>query len=70
MKLKYGTKEEHLGTIKRAKDSGANEIWTGTVARSNYFQENIQFIEEEDLGTVELVVNKEAQESKYVITWK
>ena len=69
MKLEYGTKEEHLATVKRAKDNNVTSIWTGDIARNAYLRENLSFIQEENIATVTLEENYTAQESNYIIKW-
>lgn len=69
MDLKIGTRAEHLGTAKRAKENNVRSVWTGDVARNAYLRENLVFIEEEGLAEVTLEENYEAQESNYIIKW-
>lgn len=69
MNLTYGTLEEHLATAQRAKENDLTYIPSVILRRSPYLSENIEFIQERDLATVEFVENYEEQESGYNIKW-
>jgi hypothetical protein len=49
MELKHGTREEHLATLKRAKNGGLSYVWSGDIRRSPYLRENLQFAVEEGI---------------------
>ena len=55
MNLTYGTLEEHLATAQRAKENNLTYIPSIILRRSPYLSENIEFIQERDLATVEFV---------------
>ena len=63
MNLTYGTLEEHLATAQRAKENDLTYIPSVILRRSPYLSENIEFIQERDLATVEFVENYEEQKS-------
>ena len=69
MNLTYGTLEEHLATAQRAKENDLTYIPSVILRRSPYLSENIEFIQEKDLATVEFVEDYEGQESGYNIKW-
>ena len=69
MNLTYGTSEEHLATAQRAKENDLTYIPSVILRRSPYLSENIEFIQERDLATVEFVEDYEEQESGYNIKW-
>lgn len=69
MNLTYGTLEEHLATAQRAKENDLTYIPLVILRRSPYLSENIEFIQERDLATVEFVEDYEGQESGYNIKW-
>ena len=69
MNLTYGTLEEHLATAQRAKENNLTYIPSIILRRSPYLSENIEFIQERDLATVEFVEDYEGQESGYNIKW-
>ncbi len=69
MNLTYGTLEEHLATAQRAKENDLTYIPSVILRRSPYLSENIEFIQERDLATVEFVEDYEGQESGYNIKW-
>ena len=69
MNLTYGTLTEHLATAQRAKENDLTYIPSVILRRSPYLSENIEFIQEKNLATVEFVENYEEQESGYNIKW-
>ena len=69
MKLTYGTLAEHLATVQRAKENDLTYIPSAILRRNRYLSENIEFIQERDLATVEFVEDYEEQESGYNIKW-
>ena len=69
MNLKYGTLEEHLATAQRAKENDLTYIPSVILIRSPYLSENIEFIQERGLATVEFVEDYDEQESGYNIKW-
>ena len=69
MNLQYGTYEEHKATAERAKANGVSSVWTGHLRRNPYLQENLEFIQEENLAEVSLEVDYEGQSSDYIIKW-
>lgn len=69
MNLTYGILEEHLATAQRAKENDLTYIPSVILRRSPYLSENIEFIQERDLATVEFVEDYEGQESGYNIKW-
>ena len=69
MNLTYGTLTEHLATAQRAKENNLTYIPSAILRRNPYLSENIEFIQERDLATVEFVENYEEQESGYNIKW-
>ena len=69
MNLTYGTLEEHLATAQRAKENDLTYIPSVILRRSPYLSENIEFIQERDLATVEFVEDYDEQESGYNIKW-
>ena len=69
MNLTYGTLEEHLATAQRAKENDLTYMPSVILRRSPYLSENIEFIQERDLATVEFVEDYEGQESGYNIKW-
>jgi hypothetical protein len=68
MNLEYGTLEEHLATAHRAKENNVTYVWSGNL-RNPYLAENLRFIQQKDLATVEFVEDYEEQESGYNIKW-
>lgn len=69
MNLEHGTEDEHLGTLRRAKDNGLKEVWSGDLIRNSYLRENVAYAQEKGILSVELVEYREAQCSNYVLTW-
>lgn len=69
MNLTYGTLTEHLATARWQKDNNITYIPSDVLRRSPYLSENIEFIQERDLATVEFVKDYEGQESGYNIKW-
>ena len=69
MNLTYGTLEEHLATVQRAKENDLTYMPSVILRRSPYLSENIEFIQERNLAIVEFVENYEEQESGYNIKW-
>ena len=69
MNLTHGTLEEHLATVQRAKDNDLTYIPSAILRRNPYLSENIEFIQEKDLATIEFVEDYEEQESGYIIKW-
>lgn len=69
MKLVHGTREDHIATAERAKSNNIRSIWTGDIARNEYLQENLDFIQMEGLATVTFEDNVAAQQSNYIIHW-
>lgn len=69
MELIYGTRDEHLATLRRAKNNGLASVWSGDVRRNPYLRENLAFAESEGIVELESYDNAEAQESGWNITW-
>lgn len=67
MILEHGTREEHIGTLKRAKDHNVMSIWSGDIRRNAYLRENLAFAEDE--GFVKLTPYELEQESGWNIEW-
>lgn len=67
MELKHGTREEHLATLKRAKNGGLSYVWSGDIRRSPYLRENLQFAVEEGIITTEWVESD--QESGWLVVF-
>ena len=65
--LQYGTREEHVATLRRAKNSGVRSIWSGDIRRNDYLRENLSFAEQE--GFVKLTEYEYDQESGWDIQW-
>ena len=69
MNLTYGTLTEHLATAQRAKENNLTYIPSAILRRNPYLSENIEFIQERGLATVEFVEDYDEQESGYNIKW-
>ena len=67
MQLLHGTQEDHLGTLRRAKENEIDYIWSGDVRRNPYLAENINFGIEE--GIIQADYEELEQESGWLITW-
>lgn len=68
MKLEYGTEEEHIATLERAKSNKITYVWSGAM-RNNYLRENLEFGKAQGIIKVDFVEQYEAQESGYNLTW-
>lgn len=66
--LRHGTEEEHLATLKRAKENGVSYVWSGNL-RNPYLLENLRFGQDAGLIEVEFMEYYEAQESGYRIKY-
>lgn len=70
MELIYGTREEHIGTLRRAKENGVTSAWTGDIRRNVYLRENLAFAEEEGIiAKLQIEENYEGQYSDFVWEW-
>ena len=69
MNLTYGTLTEHLATAQRAKENNLTYIPSAILRRNPYLSENIEFIQERNLATIEFVEDYEGQESGYNMKW-
>jgi hypothetical protein len=69
MILEHGTREDHLGTLERAREAGIDRVWTGDIRRNAYLRENLRFGQEEGIITVEMVEDYEGQQSDFLLTW-
>jgi hypothetical protein len=65
--LRHGTIDEHLGTLKRAKEAGLSYVWSGDIRRNPYLAENLRFGEEFGILTTEWVESD--QESGWLVFW-
>ncbi len=70
MQLQYGSHDEHVATIQRAKENSVTNVWTGDLKRKPYLAENLNYCESIGLIETEFVSDKDAQESYYLITYK
>ena len=69
MNLTHGTLTEHLATAQRAKENDLTYIPSAILRCHPYLSENIKFIQEKNLATVEFTEDYEGQESGYNIKW-
>jgi len=69
MTTKYGTTEEHLATLKRAKQNNVLSVWSGDVARNPYLQENLKFGVDSKILKLTTYDSQEDQESGWLIEW-
>ena len=65
--LKYGTKEEHLETLKQARKTRVDYVWSGDVRRNPYLAESLQF--GVDNKIIEIQPDERDQESGWRIIW-
>ena len=62
----YGTREEHIATLQRAKYNKLFYVWSGQL-RSDYLRENLNFAVEN--GFIKLTEYETKQESGYHVEW-
>lgn len=67
MVLTFGSREEHIATLRRAKAAGVNSVWSGDIARNQYLQENLQLAEAEKILKLEPYTMH--QESGWKFEW-
>lgn len=65
--LQHGTREEHIATLRRAKNGGVRSIWSGDIRRNDYLRENLSFAEQE--GFLKLTEYEYDQESGWNVQW-
>ena len=65
--FEHGTRDDHVATLRRAKDAGVRSIWSGDIRRNAYLRENLAFAERE--GFVRLTEYESDQESGWDIEW-
>jgi len=69
MELNHGTREEHPGTLRRAKANGVGSVWSGDPGRNAYLRENLAFAEEEGILSPEPYDDPVGQKSGLVFRW-
>ena len=69
MNLVHGTKEEHLETIKKARENNISYVWSGHLRRSPYLLENLKFAMEIGAFNTTFVDSAINQESGFDVTW-
>ena len=69
MPLEHGTRDDHLGTLRRAKANKITSVWSGDLRRNAYLRESLNFGIEEGILKVEDYDYAEAQESGFNIIW-